>query len=664
MGYFESDAQEMLDIYLLESRQLMEQLEKVLLNGEKEGRFTEEEIHSIFRIMHTIKSSSAMMGLGGLSSLSHKLEDLFSYYRDMHGEIKEVDQELMDLLFAASDFIEEELETMTDESYVPAETKHLEKQAETYLDKITGKEEEAAAEGNTAREETPKRADPPEALSRKPGLLVRIIFENGCRMENVRAFMLARQISGMCSVVETFPHDLEKTQDCSAYIQENGVFFRIESERQEEVLKALQSGLFVDHCEIISIRSDEIKEAPKPVEEPQETKEAEFLNIKMDRLDHLQNLAAELLIQMMILDSQLERKGMEELREGPAYQLNRLIGEVDRAVMEMRLVPVSQIIPKVRRTLRDVCRSQNKEVDLEISCGDIEADKSVVEYVSEAILHLLRNAVDHGIETPNERLEAGISRKGKIIFTAESTIGELLISIQDDGCGLDEEKIKETARKRGLLTRPESEYDRQEIINFILAPGFTTNEEVTEYSGRGVGLDVVKNIVEVAGGHFYIRSEAGRGSTFTMSVPMTLATMECTRFSVGKYRFSVPARHVYRFLQYEDNKKNIQYIDGKEYILYEGRMIPFINLRKFYGQCGDIPDGAVIVYMRGTEKEACILADEMHEQKRIVVKPIPPLLGPDFKRNTGISGFSIMGNGKICAALDVEALSARYERGE
>ena len=320
-------------------------------------------------------------------------------------------------------------------------------------------------------------------------------------------------------------------------------------------------------------------------------------------------------------------------------------------------------MPRLRRILRDICRDEDKEVEFISNCGDIEADKSVVDYVSEALIHLIRNAVDHGIESPDERAAAGKDRRGRVTFSVESTVGEVLISIADDGRGLDLEKICRKAKEKGMLTKPVEEYSRQEILDLILQPGFSTRDDVTEYSGRGVGMDVVKNVLESAGGNIFIESENGRGSTFTLAVPLTLATMECIRFRVGEYRFSMPARYVYQFLKYGENKKNIQESHGCSYILYENRMVPMIDLRKFYRLDGEAPDTSMIVYVRGTDKEGCILADRMYEQKRIVVKQLPSLFGVDFRRKTGVSGMSIMGNGKVCTALDLEMLFGLYEKG-
>lgn len=680
MGYFDADAQEMLEVYLLEARQLTEQLNKVLLDTESKDSFTEEDIHNVFRIMHTLKSSSAMMGLRDLSSLAHKMEDLFSYFREQFGRIEKAQPEMFDLLYGFSDFIENEMKQMSDEDYRPGDTQALDKAVDEYLSHASSEKETKAALEPLEETKEVAMGDAPSEMMEKPGTIVRVRFEEGCRMEHLRAFMLIRQIKGMCSDLETYPQDLEHAQEQAEYIGEYGIYVRFESEQKEAVLAALSRGLFVAGCEVIQDKLAEVDDGPKeenaserkPAPDKNQkvkaagflgSQETEFLNVRSDRLDKLQNLAREMIIQLMTLEMQLEENGMEEIKEGAAHQINRLVGDVEHTVMEMRMVPIERIVPKLRRILRDICRDEKKEVDFEVRCGDIEADKSVVDYISEALLHLIRNAVDHGIESPQERIAAGKDKKGKITFSVESTVGEVLIYVSDDGRGLDRNKILARAKKMGILAKPQEEYTRSEIMSLILHPGFTTKDEVTEYSGRGVGLDVVKNVLESAGGNLYIDSEMGKGSTFTLVVPLTLATMECIRFRVGEYRFSLPARYVFRFMDYRKNENGVKERNGRTYILYEGRMVPLIDLRKFYQIEGTPPEDATVIYTRGTEKEGCILVDSLYEQKRIVVKQLPALFGVDFRRRTGVSGMSIMGSGNICTALDLEIMFGLYERG-
>ena len=669
MGYFESDALEMLEVYLLETRQLNGQLSEILLEAERAGRFNESSIHSIFRVMHTIKSSSAMMDINGLSSLAHKLEDLFSYYRENMDKLEHPEPDLFDLLFAASDFIAQELEQMNREDYAPGDTSVLEQMTDDFLGHVSREEEKDSGKGGkTQGEEEGKEELPviPELFVSKSGTVVNVTLEEGCRMENIRAFMLVRSITGLCTLVETYPENLEKQGESAQYIEGHGVFIRFESGDKEKVLETLRKGLFVAQCRVLadSQPQDTAAAAQKaaPERENTDSREGEFMEVRTERLDYLQNLASELLLQMQVLENELKRSGMEDLESGLGHQISLLVGQIERSVMEMRLVPVSRIVPKLKRALRDICRDQKKEADLVVRCSDVEADKSVVDYVSEALLHILRNAVDHGIESPEERLAAGKDRRGKITFSADNVAGELRMTISDDGKGIDEERVRERARQKGLFASADEEYDPQKIREFILYPGFSTNEKVTEYSGRGVGLDVVKNIMEDVGGNLSIRSTIGQGSAFSISVPLNLASIECVRFRVGQYRFSIPARHVYHFLEYESFRGQIREINGRDYILYEDRMMPLINLRRFYSLGGEIPERAILVYVKGAEKEGCFLIDSIYEQKRIVVKNLPALLGTGFRSRTGICGCSIMGSGRICAALDTEIIISRYEK--
>lgn len=675
MGYFDADEKEMLEVYMIETRQLLEQLDGFLLEAEKNHAFSESEIHAVFRIMHTIKGSSAMMRLSDLSRTAHKLEDLFSYYRETYGMIKEPEPELFDLLFTASDYIAKELENMGKESYQPQPAAEIEERTKAYLH-IAKKEkaeevkttEEPVKGSETENEKKEEKTEEPEAIPEKfagkGGVIVRVKLEQGCKMENIRAFMLIRQIESSCSCIETFPENLDKAQSEADYISRHGVVIRFESQDKNTVLETLGKGLFVDSCEVLAddtVKTAEPKKQPESKEVPEEKKEAEFLNVRTDRLDLLQNIAGEMIIQMMTLDNALGQSGQEDIREGTAYQLSRLINDVERIVMEMRMVPVASLIPKLRRVFRDICRVQKKDVEFIANCGDIEADKSVIEYVFDALMHIIRNAVDHGIETPEERAGSGKEKVGKIIFTAESTVGELILSIQDDGRGIDAKKVKAAARDKGILDKREEEYDDQEIMKLILHPGFTTKKNVTEFSGRGVGLDVVKNIMEEAGGHIYIESEAGRGSKFTIVLPLTLSTIECIRFCVEDYRFSLPARYVCGFFEYQEEKNKIQMLNGRTYIMVDDRMMPMIDLRSFYHLKGEAKETAIIIYIKNNEKEACVIADSMYEQKRIVVKPLPAVFGSGFRRCTGLCGLSMMGNGKICSALDAEILINLYE---
>lgn len=660
MGYFDADIESMLEIYLLETRQLVEQLTAILLQSEKNGAFARDEINSIFRIMHTIKSSSGMMGLSGLSSMAHTLEDLFAFFRDEQEAEWSGDPTLFDLLFAVSDYIERELDVMKKSDYVPEDTTKIEEQIHQYMDQMCGQCKV------TAKQPEKKEA----AILKGPGVIVKVTFEENCRMENVRAFMVLNQIKGLCDECETDPADPEKHPESSEMIQKEGILIRFVSSDNTKVLKVLNNGLFVKDCEIVKDNRTAVKaEVQQEQEEVQkeaqkDLQEMEYLNVRLDRLDTLQNLSGELMILLSALNSELGKQGLTELEERFGHQTYRLMEELEDTVIHMRMVPVGSIIPKFRRIMRDICKSQNKEVELEVLGETVEADKNIVDHVSEAAMHIIRNALDHGIELPDEREKAGKPRCGKVKFQIRSLGGELSVEISDDGRGINAEKLREKAREKGWFTRPEEEYSLQDIYELMLTPGVSTMEKATEYSGRGVGLDVAKSIMDETGGHLHIASKEGEGTAFAMHLPLTLATMECIRLRAGAYLFVLPYRQVFRFFEAGKEADCIRKQNEEEAFVYHDRMVPIVDLRKYYGLESERKETDVLIYVKSLEKEICLRVDEVIAHEKVVLKPVPALFGKHFRKQTGINACSLMGDGNICMALDVEMIMKWTGRGE
>lgn len=647
MGYFDDDIESMLEIYLLETNQLIGQLSAILLQSEKNGAFTREEINSVFRIMHTIKSSSGMMGLNGLSSMAHKLEDLFAFFRDEQENSERAgDTALFDVLFAVSDYIERETGHMARADYYPEDTKEIEAEIQLYMDQICNR---------GAVQKITQEKNESTILSR-PGVIVKITFEENCRMENVRAFMVINQIKNLCDVCESEPADPQKHPESAAAIQKEGILIRFESSKITEVLKLLNNGLFVNNCEIIK---DNRRASVEVQEVQKDNVEMEYLNVRLDRLDNLQNLTGELMILLSAMNSELGKRGLSDLEEHFGHQTNRIMDELEQTVIHMRMVPVGRIIPKFKRIMRDICKSQNKEADLEVSGETVEADKNIVDHVSEAAMHVMRNALDHGIEPPDVREKAGKPRCGKIKFQIRSLGGELSVEISDDGRGIDAEKLRKKAREKGLFTRPEEEYSMQDVYKLMLIPGMSTMEKATEYSGRGVGLDVAKSIMDDTGGHLHITSEDGKGTKFSMHLPLTLATMECIRLRAGSYLFVLPYRQVLRFFEAGKEADSIREQNEEEVLVYKDRIVPIVDLRKYYGLENKRLETDILIFVRCAEKEICLRVDEVIAHEKVVLKPVPALFGKQFRKRTGINACSIMGDGNICMALDVEMLLKR-----
>lgn len=656
MSFFDKDLEEMLDVYLLETSQLIEKLDEILLEAEQSKRLEPEDINSIFRIMHTTKSSSAVMGLGDLSDMAHKLEDLFSMLRDAPNQTEMADKTLFELLFSASDFIKEELGRMKQAGYQPEKPQDIELQIGKYLSSFE----------NIQMKETVCCQDFYAVFLQKPGIILKILFEENCKMENVRAFMLMKQVKNVCQEAECYPENPEKKPETEKIIRDHGFLICIQPQHMEQVLDLLRRGLFVAKCEIQ--RKNTAKPEKEPVLEqpaaPRENSqpEDEFLNVKISRLDRLQDLTGELMLLVSSFKNELADKKYQNLEETFMHRTDQVLTQLENTVLHMRMVPVASIVPKLKRVIRDISRSQKKEIDFEISGQEVEADKNIVDHLFEASMHILRNAADHGIETPKERENIGKPLNGKICFTVESTGEELVVSISDDGKGMNEKRLRQKAREKQLLTKPEEEYSTQEIYELSTLPGLSTNKETNEYSGRGVGMDIVRKLTEDMGGHLHIASKEGQGTTVTMYMPFTHTIVESIRFYVGKQLFSVSAHQVYRFFEYSEDHQEILWKNGRPVVLYEDRILPIIDLAGFYDIEREDKNRGVLIYVKGPSKEACLLSDGVAAQEKIVIKPLPALLGDRFREKTGMNGCSVSGNGSICMSLDIEILIRSMQR--
>ena len=661
MGFFEKDMEEMLDVYLLESEQLLEQADTILLQAEQEKRFSRENINGIFRVMHTLKSSSAMMGLSEISALAHRLEDLFDVFREEPERLNGNEKATFDLIFEATDFMKSEMERMRAFDYQQKSTGFF-----------FGRIDSLVAQ-----------------VKENKKITVKVTFKENCRMENIRAYMVARQVKEYCSSLETFPENVENDGDTAGYIRKQGFFLSFEAEEPDEVMRKISEALFVTSCTRVDCVPEEKKEAEAEAVIPENTggdgsrhqekqpeqaskaaakeengarPENDFINVRVERLDELQNLTGELIIAASALDSTYSG-GMKE-NEGKKRQVERLLNELEALVISIRMVPFSNIAPKLNRIVRDICKKENKEVNFTVTGQEVEVDKKIADNILEPLIHLIRNAVDHGIEMPQEREANGKNAIGSVVLAFENRGGEIVVSVSDDGRGIDLERVREKAREKQLFIRPEEEYTDSELLEFCLLPGFSTRNSANEFSGRGVGLDVVRQMVEAFGGHLHLESRKGVGSRFLLYLPLTLTIVDCIRLEVGNCCFAVPSHQIIRFLSHQTAGDELVNQGGREYWICDGKYIPVISLRECYRVRGESKsDGDVIAYVKGSTREACILADNVAAQGSLVEKPLPAILGPRFRQYTGISGCSLLGNGEVCMLIDVEDLIRMAEGG-
>ena len=669
MGFFDEDARLMLDVYLLETGQLMENLDKILLDSERENKLTQEDVHAVFRIMHTAKSSSAMMGLGGISELAHQLEDLFEILRERDGIDTDKIPGLFEILFETSDFIKQEMQNMEADSYQPSDTAQFKQKINEVFPKV--KEESASSQ----EEDEPASQEAKEEL---PGNGIRVYFVPDCRMEHVRAYMLMRQILQCAPEAKCIPANPQSDPNAAEFIQKQGFLVQVGREHRAEVLDIIKRSVFVSRCAYTDVPEQVWPEttekkldliAGKKAEEkptaPGKT-EAEFLNVRVERLDILQNLTAELLIQLAAIQNDLKRSGNTQLEEKMQHSIVQLLDELESTVMHIRMVPVAQIVPKLRRIVRDISKKQQKEIEFVVEGQEAEADKNIVDKLSEAAMHVIRNAVDHGIESPAERSASGKTKKGVIRFDVENAGGNIVVKISDDGRGMDVEKLKQTAREKKLFQKPEEEYTTDEILELSMFPGLSTSRDVNEYSGRGVGMDIVRKLAEDNGGHVKIHSEAQKGTAITISLPLTHTIVSAVVFCCGGRYFAVPSHQVVRFIEYRQDSSSVQEEMGKQVISFQDCVLPVIDVGQMYGLKKRTERG-ILIWVKGLKRDACLLAEQVVGEEKIVIKPLPHLFGPGYQRKTGLTGYSILGDGDICMYMYIETildLSEKKREGE
>ncbi len=334
-----------------------------------------------------------------------------------------------------------------------------------------------------------------------------------------------------------------------------------------------------------------------------------------------------------------------------ATQLSKISTDLQNVIMSMRMVPLTNLFQKMNRTVFDMSRKLGKDIEFEMVGEHTEVDKNISEHISDPLMHLVRNAVDHGIETNEERKESGKADKGKVTLSAKTEAGKVWISVSDNGKGLERDKILAKAKKQGILddSKPESAYTDKEVYQFITLPGFSTNEQVTEYSGRGVGMDVVTQNIQAIGGTLEIDSTPGFGSTMNLKIPLTLAIIDGIVMEIGSSSFVMETGVIKQFVSVREDMM-VHEPNGDEYIMLRGECLPVLRLGEWYGlkeYQKSVEDGMMLI-LEVEGKKVSLFVDKLIGKQEIVVKPIPSYV----KKVKGLSGCTQLGDGSIALILD------------
>ena len=673
----------MLEIFIYESSQLIEQLEQILIDCEKSGFYHESALDEIFRAMHTMKGSASMMMFNSLANLGHNVEDLFFFIREEEPEELESEQ-LTDLLLECIDFMKIELENIkkgkADESN-PEELIVLiqEQLAEFKKTTLSFKQEKEETISVDSKKSPQKfhigysREEKAE-LEKLKSYQAHIFFEPGCEMENIRAFNIVHKLNDFARDIYHLPENLIEDEGAVEIICEEGfrIYFYSELNPEEVEANILKTAflkelnlLLIDNLEQTQVLESHVKADIKMPEKLKSAQNQEIqissltqsmISVGVDKLDILMNLVGELVVSESIVSQNpdLDNLVLGNFKKA-TRQHKKIIQEVQNIAMSLRLLPISATFQKMNRIVRDMSKNLGKEVQLIISGEETEVDKNIIEVISDPLMHIIRNAIDHGIESQAERISAGKDKKGKIWLEAGNSGGDAYILIRDDGKGLDREKILKKARSNNLLSKADEEYSDQEVYSLILLPGFSTKERVTEYSGRGVGMDVVKSNIDKLGGKILIDSKIGQGSNFTIKIPLTLAIIDGMTVKVGENRYIIPTitiRESFKALE----KDIIIDPDGNEMIMVRGDCYPILRIHEIYEveKAGKEISEGMLVMVEGGNKAYCLFVDKLLGQQQTVVKTLPRYI----KRVDGVAGCTLMGDGGISLILDVDSLTS------
>lgn len=710
----------MLDMYLFENGQLLEQLQETVLEQKDAECFDEDSINEIFRTMHTIKGSSGIMMFDDITAVSHKLEDVFYYLRESHPEnVPHLD--LVEHVLAVEDFISNEMEKIRNGDPVDGDASAIIADLDKFLNEIKNG---AVQEGEdpppeNVHEEPKQFYIAPVATSASRFYKIYITFYPETEMSNVHAYKTVYALKEIAEDLLYSPEDIISDEGSAQTILEEGFRILLQAQcTEEEIRELIGVGYDIEKVDVYECKAEEflqgfdfgeqepmvidlessVEDIENKAEEKaaQETKgeepkapekkkiapgdfvikskepgrpkklakdrgkaeKASFISVNVKKMDQLMDLIGELVISesVVLQNPDLKVPGLNLDRfNKAAAQLAKISTDLQDVIMSMRMVPLTNTFQKMNRIVFDVSRKLGKDIEFEMVGEHTEVDKNIIEHISDPLMHLVRNAVDHGIETNEERVDSGKADKGKITLSAKTEAGKVWISVEDNGAGLDREKILAKARKQQLLdeSKADSSYTDKEVFQFITLPGFSTNEQVTEYSGRGVGMDVVVQNLQSIGGMLDIESTQGLGSIMSLKIPLTLAIVDGIVMETGNSSFVLETGVIKEFVRVKEDMM-IYEPNGDEYIMIRGECYPVLRLGRWYGleQYQESVEDGIMLILEVEEQRVCLFVDKLIGEQEIVVKPIPSYI----KKVKGLSGCTQLGDGSIALILDAAGL--------
>ncbi|NQX68984.1 chemotaxis protein CheW [Paenibacillus alba] len=659
-------------VFLDELSEQLLLLDKSLLDLEENGS-KPETMQTIFRIAHTLKGSSAAMGFDKLKALMHNLENIFDHLRN---DRIQVSTDLMNVFFQSVDYIKHQRGLFLQGVYEEQSVAHL-----IHILEQTSRAETPVI----AQLEALAHTEIPNTPVEQYLTSVRITIEPEAVMKVVRATLVLHELQTLGTVLSTQPAFTETSQDEELagpilFILTTNEECRTIQERMHRIsqlsdvivspLTTSQPSSQEQEQEEVrppaAARADSSGKLPaKPAASaPKEAASVSHtVRVDVHRLEHLINLVGELLIDNTRL-VEVKKRLQEKYRQDPDIQLledithhlGKIVSNMRDGMMKTRMIPIEQLFSRFPRLIRDLSQTANKEIALTIEGKETELDRTLIEEISDPLIHIIRNAADHGLESPEDREATGKPRKGHIHMMAAHEENSIVITIKDDGRGIDPERIRKKAVDKGFVSEEESLHmTEKEVISLIFHSGMSTAEQVTELSGRGVGMDIVRSHIEKLNGLIAIDTAIGRGTTITLKLPLTLAIIRSLLVRQEQRTIAVPLSNIIEIFRY--GEQEIQTLHGQEICHVRGEILPLLRLNDLLspGHSGQVEKTKVkqsILMIGMADKRVCLVVDQLIANQEIVIKSLDDIVG----HVPFIAGTTILGDGLVALILDVNAI--------
>ncbi|MBU5677438.1 chemotaxis protein CheA [Alkaliphilus sp. MSJ-5] len=678
------DINQYLEIFIEESKEHLQNMNSNLLYLENHPEDT-NTLNEIFRVAHTLKGMSATMGFNNIAHLTHEMENVLDYIR--RGNMK-VNTEITDLLFECFDRLEGYINN------VEANSEEGNDSALELIDKLqisklvdinaNDKDQDEKKIKLNANKTIKSTIEFNEYLSNvvstaiKDGLnvnLIKITLDGNCMLKSARAYIIISTLEKFSDIVQSNP-SIEEIEDEKFDLSFELVL--ITKHNEEFIRKELSSISEVESIEISPVLSENIDISQKNdvvnntdkiqvVEEnkQQENEEAKnkksktskTVRVDIDRLDNLMNLVSELIIIKTRLEDAGDERGRQNTSEAIEY-LERITTNLHDAVMKVRMVPIERVFNRFPRMVRDLSKDLGKDITLILSGEETEVDRTVIDEIGDPLIHLIRNSIDHGIEEIDKRLELGKQRTGTVKLSAYPDGNSVVIEVEDDGSGINIEKVKNKAIERGIITTQDTQLmDNKELIQLLFSPGFSTADKISDISGRGVGLDVVKTKIESLGGIVEADTTLGKGTKFIIRLPLTLAIIQALLVVVGSEKYAIPLNSIKEITTIE--KSSIRRVQKNEVVLYRDSTLPILRLSELLNvpntnsdiDSDNFDEDVIVVIVKKGDKDAGLIVDKLIGQQEIVIKS----LGKYLSTIRSIAGATILGNGSVALIVDTNS---------